>query len=142
MKKIIIALLFTAFLSKASNANVTVVPDTLTYLQSIISNKAYYIGKPFSTLLNDLQIQIKFFSPLASLHYDTTKETSTTFSFYFPQTVNDFYLTFPKLRIFWDPYLNANTSNYLYSKYNGGGWSQEVIDFYKTAVIKDMDILE
>lgn len=142
MKKIIIALLFTVFLSKASNATVAEAPDTLTYLQSIISNKANYIGKPFSTLLNDLQIQIKFFSPFASLHHDMTKETSTTFSFYFPQTADDLYLTFPKLKILWNPYLNANTSNYLYSKYNGGGWTQEVIDFYKTAVIKDMDILK
>jgi hypothetical protein len=111
-------------------------------LQSIVTNKANYIGKPFSTLLNNLQIQIKHFSPIANISYDKSKETATFFSFYFPQSANEIYLTYPCLRISWEPYLNATNSSYLFSKYDGGGWTQEVIDFYKNAIIKDIDIFE
>jgi len=142
MKKVILAILFVICLSKVTNAHVGATNDTLTYLQSIVANKANYIGKPFSTLLNNLQIQIKHFSPIANISYDKSKETATFFSFYFPQSANEIYLTYPCLRISWEPYLNATNSSYLFSKYNGGGWTQEVIDFYKNAIIKDIDIFE
>jgi hypothetical protein len=142
MKRVLIAFLFSVCLSKVSNARIFNPPDTLTYLQSIVANKANYVGKAFSTLLSDLQIQIKYFSPVGGLAYDTSKETRTLFSFYFPQSADEIYLTYPYLRISWEPYLNANTSHYLYNKNDGGGWTQAVMDFYRNAIIKDIDIFE
>lgn len=142
MKKILIALLFSVCLNNMSTVKGANLSDTLSYLQTIVANKANYIGKPFTTLLNDLQIQIKYFCPLADIPYDKSKETKALFGFYFPQTENEIHLTYPCLRIFWQPYLNASTSHYLYTKYDGGGWTQEVIDFYSTAIIKDIQISE
>jgi hypothetical protein len=143
MKAALIGLLFiTCFLPvlHAQSVNVQKI-DTFGYLRTIVAHKANYIGKPFSTLLNDLQIQIKRFAPIGSIPSDTTRETSTSFSFYFPQSAAEYELTFPKLNISWEPYLNATASRYLFRKNNGGGWTQEVINFYSTAIIKDMDIL-
>ena len=77
------------------------VPDTLSYLQSIVANKAQFTGQPFSVLLDSLKIQIKFFSPFGAIPHDKNKETSTSFAFYFPQTEDEMYLTYPKLRISW-----------------------------------------
>jgi hypothetical protein len=58
-----------------------------------------------------------------------------------PQSLDEFNLTFPKLNISWQPYLNAAASYSLFLKYNAGGWSQEVIDFYSNAIVEDIDIL-
>ena len=91
-------------LNVVNEENVTAqVPETLAYLQSVVANKAQFVGQPFSVLRDSLKIQIKYFSPFGSISYDITKETSTSFSFFFPQTINDLYLTYPKLDIFWRP---------------------------------------
>lgn len=142
MKKLLlISVLVTIAFAKNIKAQ-TGVPDTLAYLQAIVANKANYIGQPFSTLLNDLQIQVKFFSPFASLPYDNTKETSTSVAFYFPQTEDEMYLTYPKLRVSWQPYLNMGQSEVLYKNNNGGGWSSPVVAFYSTGIIADIQIRE
>ena len=95
MKKIIILLFIALFAITKSNAQTTAVTDTLAYLKSIEANKALYIGQPFSVLMDSLKINIKFFSPFASIPYDKNKETSTSFSFYFPQNAEEIYLTYP-----------------------------------------------
>lgn len=147
MKRIITILLLIICFGSVSNVRASAVPDninkidTLLYLKGIVGNKANYIGKPFSVLLNDLQIQIKRFSPISGLSRDISKETETLFSFYFPQSIDEFHLTRPCLRVSWQPYLNATTSTNLFVKHNGGGWVQEVIDFYANAIIEDIDIL-
>jgi hypothetical protein len=87
------------FTNNIIKSQVTNVPDTLGYLKTIASNKANYIGKPFSVLLKDLKIQIKFFLPFVSLPYDKTKETSTSFCFFFPLTEKIVYLIYPCLEI-------------------------------------------
>ena len=141
MKKIfVILLIITVVFAKNTNAQ-TGVPDTLVYLQTIVANKTNYIGQPLSTLLNNLQIQIKYFSPFPSLPYDMTKETSTQFSFYFPQNEDEIYLTYPSLRISWQPYLDAAQSDILFGN-TGGGWTTAVYDFYKNAIIADIQIRE
>ena len=144
MKKILAIQIIIVCSSNMLIANETIKPkiDTLAYLKSIVSNKANYVGRPFSTLLTDLQIQIKFFSPFAGKSQDKSKETSATFSFYFPQSVDEIYLTYPCISITWSPYLNADISRGLYKKYNGGGWQQEVIDFYSSAIIADIEVVE
>lgn len=116
-------------------------PDTLAYLQTIVANKAQYIGQPFSVLLNNLQIQIKYFSPFASIHHNKSKETSTLFSFYFPLSVADHYLSYPRLEIYWQPYLNAIQSNILFDN-NNGGWVPTVVSYYTSGIIADIQILE
>lgn len=114
--------------------------DTLAYLQTIVANKSQYIGRPFHDLADTMKLQFKFFSPIAAIHYDKTKETSTSFGFYFPQTADDIYLTYPSLDIYWQLYLNADQSSALYSQYNGGGWNTAVYDCYKNAIIKDIQV--
>ncbi|MBS1626939.1 MAG: hypothetical protein JSR09_07600 [Bacteroidetes bacterium] len=130
MKKIFfISLIIMLANTKNINAQ-TGVPDTLAYLQNIVANKAQYIGQPFSILKNSLQIQVKFFFPFASLPYDKTKETSTQFSFYFPQNADEMYLTYPSLRISWQQYLNANQSNIIRATNNNRGqWNVAAYNF-------------
>ena len=140
MKKIILILTITIF-SKNINAQIGV-PDTLTYLNSIVANKNIYVGQPFSVLYNVLSIQVKFFQPFAAIHYDKNKETSTSFSFYFPLTIDDMYLAYPKLEIYWQSNLNINQSGLLYSQNNGGGWDTTVYNFYKNAIIADIKVKE
>ncbi|MCB0714489.1 MAG: hypothetical protein R2796_06600 [Chitinophagaceae bacterium] len=138
MKKItlIFVIVSTLFIQE-TKAQVT---DTLAYLQNIVANKAQYVGQPFSVLYNNLQIQIKFFSPVAAIHYDKNKETSTSVAFYFPQTAEDMYLTYPCLRIYWQPYLNAVQSSILYSQYDGGEWNATIYNFYKNGIILDIKL--
>jgi len=90
--------------------------------------------------MDSLKIQIKFFSPFASIPHDMNKETSTEFSFYFPQTADEIYLTYPSLEIYWRQYLNADSSKLLYSQYRGVGWSQAVAAFYATGTIADIKV--
>jgi hypothetical protein len=127
---------------KNVNAQYIAVPDTLAHLQTIVANKAFYIGKPFSVLGDSLKIQIKFFSPFASIHYAIAKETSTFFGFYFPQNEEEMYLTYPGLEIDWQPYLNATQSRIHYTANNGGGWSNVMADYYSKGMISDIRILE
>lgn len=137
MKKILTILAF-VLIANLKTANAQGVPDTLAYLNSIVLNKNNYIGQPFSVLSNNLQIQIKFFSPFAAIHHKKNMETSTSFAFYFPLNENQIYLTYPSLEIYWQPYLNASQSSILYSQFDGGGWSSAVYDFYKNAIIADI----
>lgn len=140
MKKIFL-ILFITTLTKNLKAQ-TGVPDTLAYLQSIVVNKSQYIGQPFSVLYNNLQIQVKYFSPFSAIHYDKNKETSTSFSFYFPQNgLDDFYLTYPKLEIYWQPYLSAIQSESIWGN-SGGQWNTSAYNFYKNAIIADIKVRE
>ncbi len=138
MKKTIIVLSFFLFTHVATTK--AQVPDTLAYLQNIVNNKSTYVGMPFSTLMNNLQIQIKFFSPFPSLPYDKTKETSTDFGFYLSTSNEDYYLTYPRLEIYWQTPLNANQSYIIWNNNNGGGWAANAIAFYNSAIIADIKI--
>jgi hypothetical protein len=138
MKKIITIMIFSIAVSVKGNAQTA--SDTLTYLQSIVINKAQYIGQPFSILMNNLQLQIKFFSPFAAIHSKRFKETSTSFAFYFPQNADEIYLTYPCLKIYWQPYLNGQQSDIIWENNNGGGWNSAAATFYSTAIISDIKL--
>lgn len=142
MKKKIFSLfiVLTLFFSKA-NAQTIGVPDTLAYLQTIIANKAQYIGQPLSLLLNNLQIEIKHFSPFGGIHHQKDKETSTSFGFYCPTGANDRYRLFPALDISWNPYLNKVNSMSFYSLF-GGCFSPQVYSHYANEIVRDIDIIE
>lgn len=127
---------------KNTKAQSTGVPDTLAYLQTIVANKANYIGQPFSVLKSHLQIELKYFHPRRGIVHDTNKETSTHFSFYFPQSADEMYLTYPCLVIYWQTPLNANQSFSLYNTNNGGGWTAAVANFYANGIIADIKVRE
>ncbi|MBC7935741.1 MAG: hypothetical protein H7Y86_10365 [Rhizobacter sp.] len=140
MKKIILILFITVFV-KAGQAQTFGVPDTLIYLQTLVANKSQFIGQPFSKLADSLKLQIKYFSPTASLPYDMTKETSTTFAFYYPGTSSEFYLIYPYLEVYWHPFLNGDQSNKLF-RYFGGVWTPSVKTFYSTGVVADIKMVD
>jgi hypothetical protein len=138
MKKIILIVLIITFTTNAKAQ----VPDTLAYLNSIVANKAQFIGQPFSVLMDSLKIQIKYFHPIADITYNKSKETSTSFAFYFPLTADDMYLTYPCLNIYWQPYLNASQSDILWEANNGGGWSTVITNFYANGIIFDIKVMD
>ncbi len=140
MKKIFLIIIITT-LSKNINAQIGV-PDTLAYLNTVVLNKNNYIGQPFSVLYNNLQIQIKFFNPYAAIHYDMNKETSTTLSFYYSLTEEDYHLTYPRLEVFWQIPQNINQSLALWKKNKWGWWDTAVYNLYKNAIIKDIKVFD
>lgn len=138
MKKIVFVGLL--FFSSSSNAQ-KAVSDTLTYLKSIVANKTQYIGKPFSALLSDLQIQIKHFMPNTDIIHDISKETSTSFGFYFPQSSDEMYLAYPRLRITWQTPLDITLSDNIRNN-NRGLWNQSSNLIYSNSIIADIKIRE
>ena len=117
------------------------VTDTLAYLQNIEVNKFQFLGQPFSVLMDSLKIQIKYFNQNTAIVYDITKETSTSFGFFFPQTNDDFFLTYPRIEVVWQNYLNASQSWSLYQTY-GGSWQSAVAAFYSNGIIADIKVRE
>lgn len=142
MKKIFLILVFLTVVFIKNTSAQPPITDTLAYLQTIVANKSFFIGKPFSVLEDSLKLPVKFFSPFASIHHAKNKETSTSFAFYFPLTAEDLWLTYPKLEISWYPYLNAAQSDLLYTQYRSVGWSPALSSFYATGVIADISIRE
>lgn len=140
MKKIILIICI-LFVTKVTNAQ-TGVPDTLTYLQTIINNKTQFIGQPFSALSNTLQIQVKHFSPFADDHAYKNKETRTGFSFYFPLSTQELYLTYPCLIVKWQSPLNGTISDQIWEANGRGMLLANAAAFYSSAIIKDIYILE
>ncbi|MFD2575279.1 hypothetical protein ACFSPU_02975 [Haoranjiania flava] len=111
MKKILI-ILMVLFITKGINAK-TGVPDTLAYLNQIKANKAYYIGKPFSVLLDSLRPSIIFFSPISWNSAYKDKETSTKFYFIKPEYMEDFGSY--NFEIKWVTPLNRTSSDQIFS---------------------------
>jgi hypothetical protein len=118
----------------------TGVPDTLAYLQTIVQNKAQYIGQPFAKLLDSLQIKIKLFFPIADLPYNRFKETSTSFSFFFTAAADDLYLSYPMLEVIWQTPGNADQSRQLRKQYRNLGWNSLIADHYSSKIIADIYI--
>ena len=139
--KIISILIILMFFVSKAKAQTTGVPDTLAYLQTIVANKAQYIGQPFSLLINHLQIEVRRFGPSGNIHHNKDLETSTSFSFYCPTSTNDSYRLFPALRVMWNPYLNNSSSMSLFTLF-GGCWAPQVYNHYANAIVRDIDILD
>lgn len=139
--KIFSVLIVFALCMPKTKAQPAGVPDTLAYLQTIVANKAKYIGQPLSLLLNHLQIEVKRFGPFGNIHHQKDKETSTSLGFYCPTGANDGYRLFPALRVFWNPYLNKSSSMWLFTQF-GGCWASQVYNHYANAIVRDIDILD
>jgi len=120
------------------------VTDTLNYLRYIVANKQQFIGQPFSVLYDSLKIQIKYFCPFGAYHYDQSKETHARFGFNNSINLEDFYLTYPGVRITWQQPLNlANAFNIYYSFVNSNvGWGTRAYQHYANAIIKDISLVE
>ena len=134
MKKVLIIIISVFILhSTCLKAQVT---DTAVYIQQILLNKSNYIGKPFSVLEKDLKVKLKCFILDAGIHWDQTKETSTSMWFIKPTKMEDF--SFPRLRIYWQPYLDYKKSDSLWDRNDGGNWTPEADSFYSLGIIKDI----
>ena len=144
MKKLILLFLVFNLLTGFSLKAQTGVPDTLLYLKTIVQHKAHYIGQPFSKLLDSLQIQIKYFFPFAAIPHNSTKETSTSFSFFFPPTTDDLYLCFPMLDVTWLNPVNgdADQSRMLRNQCDSVGWNSVIINNYSSRIIGDIEVRE
>ena len=140
MKKVLLILV--VFLHAKAQLRAQGVPDTLQYLKTIVQNKSQYIGQPFSKLLKDLEINIQYFSPDGGIWHDRSKETSTSFSFYFPTRAEDINLAYPFLKIIWKDPLNALQSGSIYDQSDRGRFSSEARLFYLSGIIEDIKILE
>lgn len=140
MKKLILISLFVV-VTQTTKAQVGV-PDTLTYLQSIVANKAQFIGQPFSRLMDSIKLKIRYFHPIRSITYKISKETSTLFAFYFPNTIDEQYLIYPCLEVYWQPHLNAGQSDTLWKNNNGGGWAPTVSTFYRPGIVTDIRLFQ
>lgn len=143
MKNIfILTLIVSTIFSKEIKAQ-TGVPDTLVYLKTIEANKSQYIGQPFSILNNALHVEIKFFQPFASKPHDRFKETTTIFSFYFPNSNAEMYLTSPSLTIIWETPLDINQSFQIFGIGNNKGrWNTAALSHYSSSIIKNIVIIE
>lgn len=124
MKRILTILFFTIISFSKNTKAQSGVPDTLAYLQTIVANKAQYIGQPFSKLFDslNLNIQIKYFHPRRGAVSNSNKEMYTAFAFYYPAIAEDVYLTYPCLEIHWQTPLNTNQSFLLFNSNGGGLW--------------------
>jgi hypothetical protein len=135
MKHLII-LLFAFFDYTALQAQV---PDTTAYLKSLDAIKSQYIGKTFDQLEKDLKIKIVYFSYNPGLHYDRSKETSTSFYFIIPEDLEDFRSWY--IDVFWQPYLDAGESGRIFGDApDDSNWTSEAKAFYSKGVIRDIRV--
>jgi hypothetical protein len=114
--------------------------DTLAVLQNIVTNKASYIGQPFSVLSAQMPIGIKYFEPARGLAYNKNAEPYTLFAFFYSQNFSERNNAFPKLAVSWEPLLNRTTSAALF-KQNRGAWSSTIASNYNSAVISDIWVI-
>lgn len=142
MKRILILTLALTLITQTGLKAQTGVPDTLAYLQTIVQNKAQYIGQPFAKLLDSLKIQVKYFYPSADLPYNRFKETSTSFGFFFPATAEDIYLAYPMLIVTWRIPGEADQSRILRDQYRSVGWNTIIANHYSQRIITDISIEE
>ena len=144
MKKIIFTLLFIATISVAKSQTIT---DTAAYLiDSIQAKKAYYIGKPLSTLLHDLRISIKSYLPMTPIPSlpDTIPFASTVLSFYYLNTImNKMYLRQKDLNIhirFNTPILIPKTSFMIGGFFYGTEWTTQKANFFGQYILSDINV--
>jgi hypothetical protein len=143
MKKVIFVL-FVLFATKGIKAQSnTGVPDTLAYLNTIVANKANFVGQPFSVLANSLLISIKYFSPDARFHHRKNAETSTYLAFYNSTNAEDYYRTYPMLVVKWrEPYHDINLSYAIRKADSLHGWNATAKAHYANYIIDDISVFK
>lgn len=162
MKKIVISLVLitTVILSlnaqgsPSGNSNYlqfsTFNNDTVTYLKANFeTNKSYYIGKPVSVLLSDLELTVLSYTPAQDMNFKRSNGVMLCFMSYSEKHQKaikhlknlSFYIEFQT------PVPNEEFGNYFLSlKANGVvnvyDWGTYPINFYKDRIIKDIKVIE
>ncbi|RYE27672.1 MAG: hypothetical protein EOP48_34350 [Sphingobacteriales bacterium] len=119
------------------NVRAQSVIDTLSVLQTVVANKANYIGQPFSVLSSQLPISIKYFLPIPSSN-KRHKELHTSFAFFYSQNVNRMY---PTLEIYWQQPLNQLLSFNLWRQ-TSGAWTSIHSTHYANGIIADIGVIQ
>lgn len=137
-------MLFIATINVAKSQTIT---DTAAYLvDSIQSKKAYYVGKPLSTLLNDLQISVKSYLPITPIPSlpDTIQFASTLLSFYDLNTImNKLYFRQKELNIeirFASPILIPKNSFRKDAFLYGTEWTPRKANFFGQYILSDIRV--
>ncbi|HNP33975.1 MAG TPA: hypothetical protein PKN96_11845 [Flavobacterium sp.] len=115
--------------------------DTLTYLNHIVATKSNYIGRPFSVLLDSLQLPIKAFNISTYRSQNLKKESSILIGFAYANTPETIDLTFPRLEIIWQIPNDAIATWDLYRIYDGA-WNPSVQGYYQNKIILDLFVIE
>jgi hypothetical protein len=129
---LLISALFAINMARAQSS----MADTLANLQAIDNNKSVFVGKPFSVLLDSLKYKMVYFSPHADITSDISKETSTSFYFIDPESLEDFQSAY--IKVFWKPYLDHKIAMQIYGAYDG--WSLQAEQFYRKGIIKKIEV--
>jgi len=113
--------------------------DTLAVLQTIVTNKSNYIGQPFSLLLGQLPLGIKYFLPIP--YANRYQEKHTSFSFFYTANVQQTNRMYPSLEILWQNPLNQTLSYSLWRQ-TPGAWTTTHSTHYSNAIIADIWIIK
>ena len=137
-----------SFQERFSNSTV-IYTDTLSYLKTNFdTNKAFYIGKPISVLLGDLQLPV-----LSSLPYNLISNQVTEFSLDFISTSERFkrrenkgkiveiFITFNQAIPSADIYALFQQIKIAYPT-NIGDWTSLDNTFYGSRIIKDIQVYQ
>lgn len=137
--------LFCALLSIfKSNAQL----DTLSYLKQFEANKTKYICQPFSKLLADMKVAKPKMVWKEPLYHGTRKyEDVTIFCFNekYPVDYENRRIipTAKCLKIEWDQYIYVRVSDsnyYLLLKENKNNFNNDVITFFNSIIMKDIEV--
>lgn len=125
--------------------------DTLKYIKEcILEKQSQYIGKPFSTLLNDLELPLKSFFNGGISAREKTGEF-TTVAFYDTQTASNLLADYRGNRLHhyadrmvfvtikWKTSQPADIVENL-QKSSGGNWTPAVQEYFGKQVVKDIII--
>jgi hypothetical protein len=140
MKKIQILLLVLVVsnILKAQNTPI----DTLRYLKLIVNNKSAFIGQSFGVLEDSLQLQIKQFRSMHTIHFDSNAENITIFKFRYITNAEELYMSYPALGIIWQLPLDGRNSDNLRQQFYNGQYNSTVSQYYRPFIIKDIYLIE
>jgi hypothetical protein len=113
--------------------------DTVSFINSILANKGYYVNKPLNVLLNDLSIPVKRFT-MGSNHKNISVSPHITLNIY---TQIEIEQKLPKrqdpssLVIVWAKPLSFQETDSIGLK-NGFAWTPEVAEFFGKQIVGDI----
>lgn len=139
MKIFRLIIIFLIIISRIDVVNAQVL-DTFNYVKNFELQKAQYIGKPFSILLNDMQ-QIQPKSVWQGI-YIRNKNIIPYNSFYFELPQNTFrYGIVVNMIIYWQTALPATEVKYYQNK-NHFHFTNEERQYYENKIIRDIIVIK
>jgi len=127
----LIKLLAILFCINAYSQSLTM-QDTLAHVKYFETNKAYYIGKPFSVLLNDLNIKPKLAMPGYGRYF-----LSAHTYFVFAERAQMYNYGKIRLIIKWYIPIKGDEASY-YAKKNNAYFTEEEEAFYGSKIVNDI----